>query len=138
MTSIACPMHFMPTCSQVEQAQFVSLPEPTVTRLSRAEAAIVVRKTAKIDEALSSLYHVRGADVRFRFEICREKDRLQRLVRVGRPTNKPFDTVVQLSSAARESTRDYARLVTTYTRSSIYGMTEGYEGLAKKLTALLQ
>ena len=141
MSTIAYAMPLMPTCSQVNLASFVPVQEPTITRLNRAEAAIVVRKTAKIDECLASLYHVRGADVRFRFEINREKDRLQRLVRVGRPTNKSFDVAVQLSSAAREATRDYAKVVTTYTgtfsHSSFDGMTEGYQCLATKLTALL-
>ena len=142
MSTIAYAMPMMPTCSQLNLASFVPANAPTVTRLNRAEVAIVVRKSAKIDEVLGSLYHVRGADVRFRFEILREKDRLNRLVRVGRPTNKSFDAVAQLPSAVREATRDYAKVVMTYTttygHSTFSGMTEGYQSLAAKLTALLQ
>jgi hypothetical protein len=137
MSALTCEMPLLRTCSQISRVQFVPTDDSRV-RLNRSEAAVVVRRIAKIDDVLASHYHVRGSDVRFRWQILKERDQLVRLLKDGHVGNLPLDQALQFSPQTVEATLDYARTITTYSYSAMYGVREGFEQLTKKLNSLVR
>ncbi|MBI5510528.1 MAG: hypothetical protein HY903_17360 [Deltaproteobacteria bacterium] len=130
-------MPLVRTYSRVNQARLLAEPTPTV-KITKAEATRVVRRIAKIDEALASHYHVRGADARFQFQMLKEKKRLLALIQDGRPGNTPFDRAILFSKNTVEATLDYVRALDTQSHSALAGGSEGFTLLARRLLALVR